>query len=121
MKKQFLIVFTFGLIFLCFHVGLNQMLTSGIMITRQLFIVNGFVFGLTLLFFAIFNFLNKKKNTSPFLFLSLNFIKGLASLVFLFPVISVYNSNELYYILHFFMVYFGYLFVEIYVLLKLKN
>jgi hypothetical protein len=121
MKKQFLIIFTFGIIFFYLHLGLNQILTKGNMMTAQLLRVNSFVFGLTLLFFAMFNFLNKKKNKSPFLFLSLNFIKGLACLIFLFPVIKNYKSSELHYILHFFMVYFAYLFVEIYLLLKLKD
>tara|TARA_B100001093_G_scaffold170157_1_gene162920 strand:+ start:9105 stop:9470 length:366 start_codon:yes stop_codon:yes gene_type:complete len=121
MKKQFLIIFTFGIIFLCFHIGLNQILAKGNMMITKLLKVNAFVFGLTFSFFAMFNFLNKKKNKSPFIYLSLNFAKGLACLIFLFPVIKNYKSSELHYILHFFMIYFAYLFVEIYVLLKLKD
>ena len=121
MKKQFLTIFVFGIIFLCIHLGLNQISGKGNIIISKLLKINAFIFGLTLLFFAIFNFLNKKKSKSPFLFLSLNFIKALASLIFLFPVIKNYNNSELYYILHFFMVYFGYLIIEIYVLLKLKD
>ena len=83
--------------------------------------VNLFLLLLTILFFAVYKWLKKRKTKSPFTFLSLSFLKMILSLIFLFPIIfnnSDYSSS---YIIHFFSLYFLYLFVEIIFLIKFSK
>ena len=84
----------------------------------DIFIVNSFLLALTFSFFFLYNFLKKRSKTSPFTYLALSFFKMIASLVFLYPLISQKDINFLPYILHFFFFYFAYLFVEIFLLMK---
>ena len=82
---------------------------------------NLFLLLLTILFFAVYKWLKKRKTKSPFTFLSLSFLKMILSLIFLFPIIfnnSDYSSS---YIIHFFSLYFLYLFVEIIFLIKFSK
>ena len=84
----------------------------------DIFIVNSFLLALTFSFFFLYNILKKRSKTSPFTYLALSFFKMIASLVFLYPLISQKDINFLPYILHFFFFYFAYLFVEIFLLMK---
>ena len=84
----------------------------------DIFFVNFFLLVLTFSFFFLYNILKKRLNTSPFTYLALSFFKMIASLVFLYPLISQKDTNFLPYILHFFFFYFAYLFVEIFLLMK---
>ncbi|MDB2538971.1 hypothetical protein N9X23_01225 [Flavobacteriales bacterium] len=84
----------------------------------DIFIVNSFLLALTFSFFFLYNILKKRSKTSPFTYLTLSFFKMIASLVFLYPLISQKDINFLPYILHFFFFYFAYLFVEIFLLMK---
>jgi len=84
----------------------------------DIFIVNFFLLALTFSFFFLYNILKKRLKTSPFTYLALSFFKMIASLVFLYPLISQKDINFLPYILHFFFFYFAYLFVEIFLLMK---
>jgi hypothetical protein len=82
---------------------------------------NLFLFLLTILFFIIYNWLKKRKTKSPFTFLSLSFLKMILSLIFLFPVIFNNSDYSPSYIMHFFSLYFLYLFVEIIFLIKFSK
>ena len=82
---------------------------------------NLFLFLLTILFFTIYNWLKKRKTKSPFTFLSLSFLKMILSLIFLFPVIFNNSDYSPSYIMHFFSLYFLYLFVEIIFLIKFSK
>ena len=84
----------------------------------DIFIVNSFLLALTFSFFFLYNILKKQLKTSPFTYLALSFFKMIASLVFLYPLISQKDINFLPYILHFFFFYFAYLFIEIFLLMK---
>ena len=83
----------------------------------DVFSVNLFLFFLTLVFFLFYQWLLKKKK-SPFTYLSLSFFKMVISLIFLFPIYSNNSVNTTSYILHFFILYFAYLFIEIFLLIK---
>ncbi len=78
------------------------------------------VFFIIITFFIIFlhKKIIKKKVSSPLIFLSLNFFKMLASVVFLLPVIKNYTDNLMVYIINFFAVYFLYLFIELTINIK---
>ena len=84
----------------------------------DVFFVNFFFLALTFSFFILYDILKKRLKTSPFTYLALSFFKMIASLVFLYPLISQKDINFLPYILHFFFFYFAYLFVEIFLLMK---
>ena len=84
----------------------------------DIFIVNFFLFAITFSFFFLYNILKKRLKTSPFTYLALSFLKMIASLVFLYPLISQKDINFLPYILHFFFFYFAYLYIEIFLLMK---
>ena len=88
---------------------------------EDIFIVNSFLLALTFSFFFLYNILKKRLKTSPFTYLALSFFKMIASLVFLYPLISQKDINFLPYILHFFFFYFAYLFVEIFLLMKVSE
>ena len=110
--------------FLCFVVltGLDFSLINFFQIQEikiaDIFIVNFFLLALTFSFFFLYNILKKRLKTSPFTYLALSFFKMVASLVFLYPLISQKDINFLPYILHFFFFYFAYLFIEIFLLMK---
>ena len=80
--------------------------------------VNLFLFFLTLVFFHLYKWLLKKRTQSPFTYLSLSFFKMGICLIFLFPIYSNNSVNTISYILHFFILYFTYLFIEIFLLIK---
>ena len=80
--------------------------------------VNLFLFFLTLIFFLLYQWLLKKRTQSPFTYLSLSFFKMVISLIFLFPIYSNNSVNITSYVLHFFILYFAYLFIEIFLLIK---
>ena len=84
----------------------------------DIFFVNIFLFILTLLFFLIYKWLLKIKTKSPFTYLSLSFFKMVISLIFLYPIYTNFLGNAIPYILHFFILYFLYLFMEIMLLIK---
>ena len=84
----------------------------------DIFIVNSFLLALTFSFFFLYNILKKRSKTSPFIYLALSFLKMIASLAFLYPLISKKDIKFLPYILHFFFFYFAYLFIEIFLLMK---
>ena len=113
--------------FLCFVVltGLDFSLINFFQIQEikiaDIFIVNFFLLALTFSFFFLYNILKKRLKTSPFTYLALSFFKMVASLVFLYPLISQKDINFLPYILHFFFFYFAYLFVEIFLLMKVSE
>ena len=113
--------------FLCFVVltGLDFSLINFFQIQEikiaDIFIVNFFLLALTFSFFFLYNILKKRLKTSPFTYLALSFFKMIASLVFLYPLISQKDINFLPFILHFFFFYFAYLFVEIFLLMKVSE
>ena len=80
--------------------------------------VNLFLFFLTLVFFLLYQWFLKTRTKSPFTYLSLSFFKMVISLIFLFPIYSNNSVNVISYILHFFILYFAYLFIEIFLLIK---
>ena len=121
MKKHFWLLIAFGLLFLLSHLGLLFFLLKQHIEVKSVLIIHLYIFALTILFFIVFDWLGKKNKKSPFLFLSINFIKMFLCLVFLIPTIRNYDPVNLPYILHFFLVYFGYLFTEIYLLVKLNK
>ena len=82
---------------------------------------NLFLLLLTILFFAVYKWLKKRKTKSPFTFLSLSFLKMILSLIFLFPIIFNNSDYSFPYIIHFFSLYFLYLFVEIIFLIKFSK
>lgn len=84
----------------------------------DIFVVNLFLFFLTLLFFLFYQWLLKRKSKSPFTYLSLSFFKMVLSLIFLFPIYSNISGNTIIYIFHFFALYFAYLFIEIFLLIR---
>lgn len=102
-----------GLDFSCVHFLVIQEIKIA-----DVFIVNSFLLTLTFSFFILYDILKKRLKTSPFTYLALSFFKMIASLVFLYPLISQKDINFLPYILHFFFFYFAYLFVEIFLLIK---
>ena len=85
---------------------------------KDIFLVNGFLFFLTLVFFLLYHWLLKIKTKSPFTYLSINFFKMIISLIFLYPIFSNISLNAVPYVLHFFVLYFAYLFIEIFLLIK---
>ena len=121
MKKHFLLLIGFSLVFILSHLFLLNFFLDQDVGIFSVSIIHIYIFVLTFLFFVMIDWLNKKNKKSPFLFLSLNFIKMFLCMVFLIPIIRNYNPTNLPYILHFFLVYFGYLFAEIYLLIKLNK
>ena len=116
-KKIFQLVFVFGLL-LNSDILIFDYLGLDFINTRNLFWIHFFLLLLTILFFLMYNFLQKRKTKSPFTYLSLSFIKMIFSLFFLYPVISTISVSAVYYIFHFFIFYFIYLFIEIFFLIK---
>lgn len=119
-KKGLLLLIIATVIFLLDFILFNLLNFRNITLPDIVY-VNLFLLLLTILFFAIYNWLKKRKTKSPFTFLSLSFLKMILSLIFLFPIIfnnSDYSSS---YIIHFFSLYFLYLFVEIIFLIKFSK
>ena len=121
-KKQ--MINKYLVIILCFilFIGFDFLCVNFLVIQEikiaDIFIVNSFLLALTFSFFFLYNILKKRLKTSPFTYLALSFFKMIASLVFLYPLISQKDIIFLPYILHFFFFYFAYLFVEIFLLMK---
>ena len=116
-KKYFQLFFIFVLILFCDYLiliffDINELNISDVLS------VNLFLFFLTLVFFLLYEWILKKRTKSPFTFLSLSFFKMLISLIFLFPIYSNTPDYTISYILHFFILYFTYLFIEIFLLIK---
>lgn len=119
-KKGLLLLIIATVIFLLDFILFNLLNFRNITLPDVVY-VNLFLLLLTILFFAFYNWLKKRKTKSPFTFLSLSFLKMILSLIFLFPIIfnnSDYSSS---YIIHFFSLYFLYLFVEIIFLIKFSK
>jgi hypothetical protein len=62
---------------------------------------------------------SKNKNITPSHFLTINFIRMLLCIIFLLPIILKYDKSHNIYIYNFFMVYFFYLFLDLF--FKYKN
>ena len=119
-KKGLLLLIIATVIFLSDFILFNLLNFRNITLPDVVY-VNLFLLLLTILFFAVYKWLKKRKTKSPFTFLSLSFLKMILSLIFLFPIIfnnSDYSSS---YIIHFFSLYFLYLFVEIIFLIKFSK
>jgi len=86
---------------------------------QQVLTIHIFLFLLFFLTNAIQSKLSKYKNISPSLVLSINFLRILAGIIFLFPSILNQEKTENGYIYNFFGVYFFILFSDIF--LKRKN
>ena len=70
-KKIFLLVFVFGLLLIS-DILLFDYLGLDFINTRNLFWIHFFLLLLTLLFFLMYNFFQKRKTKSPFTYLSLS-------------------------------------------------
>lgn len=116
-KKYFQLFFIFLLLLFCDYLIINFFELKELN-SFDVFFVNFFLFFLTLLFFLLYQWLQKIKTKSPFTYLSLNFFKIVISLIFLYPIYSFTPSNSIPYVLHFFALYFAYLFIEIFLLIK---
>ena len=121
-KKQMINKYLVLIICFIFFIGFDFSLINFFQIQEikiaDIFIVNSFLLALTFSFFYLYNILKKRSKTSPFTYLALSFFKMIASLVFLYPLISQKDINFLPYILHFFFFYFAYLSAEIFLLVK---
>ena len=118
MINRYLVLFLCFVFFISFDFSLIYFFEIQEIKISDIFIVNSFLLAITFSFFLIYNFLKKRLKTSPFTYLALSFLKMIASLVFLYPLISQKDINFLPYILHFFFFYFAYLFLEIFLLIK---
>ena len=116
-KKYFFLFLSFSFFFLIDFFICSYYPSISIENT-EIFIINLFLFSLTLGFFIVINVLQKRKKTPIFTYLSLSFLKMILSLFFLYPKITEESHNFLPYILHFFFFYFAYLSVEIFLLKK---
>jgi hypothetical protein len=119
-KKGLLLLIIATIIFLLDFILFNLLNFRNITLPDVVY-VNLFLLLLTILFFAIYNWLKKRKTKSPFTFLSLSFLKMILSLIFLFPIIFKNSDYSSSYIIHFFLLYFLYLFVEIIFLIKFSK
>ena len=115
-KKYFQLFFIFLILLFCDSLIINFFELKELN-AFDVFFVNFFLFFLTLLFFLLYQWLLKKKK-SPFTFLSLSLFKMVISLIFLYPIYSNNSANAIPYVLHFFALYFAYLFIEIFLLIK---
>jgi hypothetical protein len=115
-KKYFQLFFIF-LLLLFFDYSILNLFELKELNVLDALLINFFLFFLTLLFFLLYQWLLKKKK-SPFTYLSLSFFKMVISLIFLYPIYSNNSANAIPYVLHFFALYFAYLFIEIFLLIK---
>ena len=118
MINKYLVLFTCFFVFIGFDFSLINFFEIQELKTSDIFIVNFFLLAITFSFFFFYNIFQKRLKTSPFTYLALSFLKMIASLVFLYPIISQKDIIFLPYILHFFFFYFAYLFIEIFILFK---
>ena len=118
MINKYLFMFLCFVVFTGFDFLLINFFQNQEIKIADIFIVNSFLLALTFSFLLLYNILKKRLKTSPFTYLALSFLKMIASLVFLYPLISQKDINFLPYILHFFFFYFAYLFMEIFLLMK---
>ena len=116
-KKYFFLFLSFSFFFLIDFLVCTFYPSTSIENT-EIFIINLFLFCLTLGFFIVIKVLQKRKKTPIFTYLSLSFLKMIFSLFFLYPKITEESQNFLPYILNFFFFYFAYLSVEIFLLKK---
>ena len=118
MINKYLVLFICFFVFIGFDFSLINIFEIQELKTSDIFIVNSFLLAITFSFFFLYNIFQKRLKTSPFTYLALSFLKMIASLVFLYPIISQKDIIFLPYILHFFFFYFAYLFIEIFILFK---
>jgi hypothetical protein len=118
MINKYLVLFICFLVFIGFDFSLINFFEIHELKTSDIFIVNSFLLAITFSFFFLYNIFQKRLKTSPFTYLALSFLKMIASLVFLSPIISQKDIIFLPYILHFFFFYFAYLSIEIFILFK---
>ena len=118
MHKKYLQLFFIFLLLLSFDYLMLNFFELKELNSLDIFFVNFFFFFLTMLFFLLYQWLLKIKTKSPFTYLSLSFFKIVISLIFLFPIYSNISGNAVPYVLHFFALYFAYLFIEIFLLIK---
>ena len=96
-------------------------MSSKVVSNSELFtisLISFLIVSAVILFFLLYQWLLKIKTKSPFTYLSLSFFKIVISLIFLFPIYSNISGNAVPYVLHFFALYFAYLFIEIFLLIK---
>ena len=86
---------------------------------QQALTIHTFLFTLLFLTDLIQAKFSKQKNISPALSLSVNFLRIISCIIFLFPAILSNDKSENSYIYNFFVVYFFILFSDIF--LKRKN
>ena len=118
MINKFLILLLCFFIFIGLDFSFCKLFLIQELNTSDIFIVNFFLLSITSCFFFLYNFFKKRLKTSPFTYLALSFLKMIASLIFLYPIISHEDLNFLPYVLHFFFFYFAYLLIEIFLLIK---
>jgi hypothetical protein len=118
MINKYLVLFICFFVFIGFDFSLINIFEIQELKTSDIFIVNSFLLAITFSFFFLYNIFQKRLKTSLFTYLALSFLKMIASLVFLYPIISQKDIIFLPYILHFFFFYFAYLFIEIFILFK---
>lgn len=118
MINKYLVLFICFFVFIGFDFSLINFFEIQGLKTSDIFIVNSFLLAITFSFFFLYNIFQKRLKTSPFIYLALSFLKMIASLVFLYPIISQKDIIFLPYILHFFIFYFAYLSIEIFILFK---
>jgi len=121
MLKKLLLLSCFFFLTLAIYLGFNSLLFPDSITFNSITIIHVFLFSLTLVFFLLLHWLKSKNVNSPFIFLGLNFVKMVGSLIFLLPIIKTYSTNDLPYILHFFTVYFIYLSYEILLIIKFEK
>lgn len=88
-------------------------------IFQQVLIIHSFLLSLALLSDLIQKKLSKLKNPTSSHLLSVNFLRILACIVFLLPIILNHEESDKNYIYNFFVCYFIYLFYDI--IFKSKN
>ena len=86
---------------------------------QQILIIHTFLLLLTVLSNTLHEKLSKLKNITPSHLLSVNFLRILACIFFLLPIILKYEESDKNYIYNFFLCYFIYLFATVF--LKAKN
>tara|TARA_Y100000992_G_C21272619_1_gene497796 strand:- start:256 stop:624 length:369 start_codon:yes stop_codon:yes gene_type:complete len=118
MSNKYLVLFICFFVFIGFDFSVINFFEIQELKTSDIFIVNSFLLAITFSFFFLYNIFQKRLKTSPFTYLALSFLKMIASLVFLYPIISQKDIIFLPYILHFFIFYFAYLSIEIFILFK---
>tara|TARA_Y100000768_G_scaffold356656_1_gene311181 strand:- start:555 stop:923 length:369 start_codon:yes stop_codon:yes gene_type:complete len=118
MINKYLVLFICFFVFIGFDFSAINFFEIQELKTSDIFIVNSFLLAITFSFFFLYNIFQKRLKTSPFTYLALSFLKMIASLVFLYPIISQKDIIFLPYILHFFIFYFAYLSIEIFILFK---